>query len=136
MGLTLLQVLDSSTLFSMKFLRSDLQKLFAAQLAPYGLRGIFSGAGSLDPSWQSCGDLLIYQNLGLAMSPRRTLELIRYAAGRGHRFLNLYIFAWNITPGDLLRIVEHLDDSFCIVTPGHLLELIQQKMAHKEKGVS
>lgn len=136
MGLTLLQVLDSSTLFSMKFLRSDLQTLFAAQLAPYGLRGIFSGAGSLDPSWQSCGDLLIYQNLGLAMSHRRTLELIRYAAGRGHRFLNLYIFAWNITPGDLLRIVEQLDDSFCIVTPGHLLELIQQKMAHKEKGVS
>lgn len=136
MRLTLLQVLDSSTLFSMKFLRSDLQESFAAQLTPYGLRGIFSGAGSLSPSWQNRGELLIYQNLGLAMSPRRTLELIRYAAGRGHRFLNLYIFAWNITPGDLLRIAEQLDDSFCIVTPGRLLELIQQKRAHEESGAS
>ena len=132
MHLTLLQVLDSSTPFSMKFLQPDLQELLAAQLAPHGLRGILSGAGSLSPSWRRAG-LLIYHNLGLAMNPRSTLELIRRAAARGHRFINVYIFAWKITPGDLQQIVGQLDDSFCVVTPGRLLEIIQRETAKERE---
>lgn len=127
MQLTLLQILDSNTRFSMKWLHPGLQKLFIAHLAPYGLRGVFSGAGSISPSWHRRAGLPIYQNLGLAMTPRRTLQLIRRAAARGQRFINVYIFAWRIAPGDLLRIVKQLDDTFCLVTPGRLLELIEQE---------
>jgi hypothetical protein len=123
MQLTLLQVLDSSGWFSMKFLNSDLQKLFAA----HDLRGIFSGAGSGAPSWHQRAGLPIYQNLGLAFNPARTLSLIKRAAGRGTRFINVYLFAWSITPGDVQSIVEQLGDSFTVVTPGRLLALIQQE---------
>lgn len=123
MQLTLLQVLDSSGWFSMKFLNSDLQKLFAA----HDLRGIFSGAGSGAPSWHQRAGLPIYQNLGLAFNPARTLSLIKRAAGRGTRFINVYLFAWSITPGDVQSIVEQLGGSFTVVTPGRLLALIQQE---------
>lgn len=127
MQLTLLQVLDSNTRFSMKFLHPGLQKLFIAQLAPGGLRGVFSGAGSISPSWHRRAGLPIYQNLGLAMTPRRTLQLIRRAAARGHCFINVYVFAWRISPGDLQEIARQLDDTFCLVTPGRLLELVSKK---------
>jgi len=128
MQLTLLQILDSNTRFSMKFLHPGLQTLFITRLGPHGLRGIFSGAGSISPSWHRRAGLPIYQNLGLAMTPRRTLQLIRRAAARGQRFINVYVFAWRISPGDLLALVSQLDDTFCLVTPGRLLELIEHKL--------
>jgi len=127
MQLTLLQILDSNTRFSMKWLHPGLQKLFIAHLAPYGLRGVFSGAGSVSPSWHRRAGLPIYQNLGLAMTPQRTLQLILRAAARGQRFINVYVFAWRISPGDLFEIVKQLDGTFCLVTPGRLLELIEQE---------
>lgn len=136
MHLTLLQVLDSSTLFSMKFLRPELQKSFVAQLAPYGLRGIFSGAGSLSPSWRFRSGLPIYQNLGLATNTQRTLDLIRHTAARGQRFINVYISAWHITPGDLQRIVEQLDETFCVVTPGRLLDLVGNDLKREQISYS
>ena len=127
--LTLLQVLDSRTWlswFSMKFLNPGLQELFATQLAAGGLRGILSGAGSFFPSWSQRAGLPIYQNLGLALNPERTLSLIQSARARGIRFINVYIFAWNINPGDLQRIVEQLDGDIRVVTPARLLEFIRQ----------
>jgi hypothetical protein len=127
MQLTLLQVLDSNTRFSMKFLHPGLQRLFVMQLASCGLRGIFSGAGSVSPSWQRRAGVPIYHNLGLALTARRALTLIRRAAARGHRFLNVYIFAWQIAPHDLQELVRQLDETFCLVSPGHLLELIERE---------
>lgn len=127
MRLESLQVLDSAGWFSMKFLDPELQKFFVARLAGHGLRGIFSGAGSGFPSWRICADVPIYQNLGLALNPRCALRLIRCAAARGTRFINVYIFAWNINPGDLQLIVSALGDTFRVVTPARLLELIQQE---------
>jgi hypothetical protein len=124
MHLVVLQVLDSNTRFSMKFLHPGLQRSFVAHLTPCGLRGILSGAGSVSPFWQRRTGLPIYHNLGLALTPRRTLKLIQRAAARGQRFLNVYVFAWQISPGDLLELVGHLDETFCLVTPGQLLELI------------
>lgn len=128
MHLASLQILDSGTRFSMKFLHPGLQKLFVARLAPYGLRGLFSGAGSISPSWHRRAGVPIYHNLGLAMTPGRTLTLIRRAAACGHRFINVYVFAWRMTPGDLLRLVGQLDDTFCLVTPGQLCALIAQEV--------
>lgn len=128
MRLALLQVLDSNTRFSMKFLHPGLQKLFVVHLAPYGLRGLFSGAGSISPSWHRRVGVPVYHNLGLAMTAGRTLTLIRRAAARGHRFINVYVFAWRMTPGDLLKLVGQLDDTFCLVTPGQLCALIAQEV--------
>lgn len=127
MQLEFLQILDSNTRFSMKFLHPGLQRLFVARLAPHGLRGILSGAGSPSPSWHRRAGMPIYHNLGLALTPQRTLRLIRRAAARRHRFINVYVFAWRLSPGDLQELVGHLDDTFCLVTPGQLLELIERE---------
>lgn len=127
MHLEHLQVLDSAGWFSMKFLNPELQKLFVAHLAAGGLRGIFSGAGGSFPSWRQRADVLIYQNLGLALNSRRTLRLIKCAAARGTRFINVYIFAWNVNPSDLQLIVAQLGDNFRVVTPARLLELMQRE---------
>ncbi len=80
MQLTSLQILDGRSWFSwfsMKFLNPNLQKLFASRLAPYGLRGILSGGGSIRPSWSLRAGVPIYQNLGLALNSRRALRLIQ-----------------------------------------------------------
>ena len=129
MNLTLLQVLDSRSWlswFNMKFLDVDLQKLFVTHLAAHGLRGILSGAGSLFPSWRLHAGLPVYQNLGLALNPQRTLRLIQFARARGTRFINIYVFAWKTSPSDLQGIVEQLDGDVRVVTPARLLELIEQ----------
>ncbi|HVU71030.1 MAG TPA: GxGYxYP domain-containing protein [Ktedonobacteraceae bacterium] len=129
MSPALLQVLDSRSWlsrFSMRFLNPTLQTRFAAQLAPHGLRGILSGAGGFFPSWKLRAGLPIYQNLGLALNAQRALSLIRSAMRRGVRFINIYIFAWNISPADLQRVVEQLDGNVRVVTPMRLLELIQE----------
>ncbi len=127
MQLSLLQVLDSGTWFSMKFLSAGLQKLFVKQLGASGLRGIFSGSGNGSPSWQMCEQVPIYQNLGLALDAARAQRLIEQAARSGARFINIYIFAWKIAPEDLATIVKQLGPSFTVVTPGHLLHLITQQ---------
>jgi hypothetical protein len=127
MQLTFLQILDSSGLFSMKLRNVGLQETIAAQLVPHGLRGIFSGGGGSRPSWRGRAGVMVYQNLGLAFNPQRTLRLITRASERGTRFINVYIFAWSVTPGDLQTIVEKLGDGFEVVTPGQLLQLIEEK---------
>lgn len=129
MGPALLQMLDSRSWlswFNMKFLNPALQELFAARLSAHGLRGILSGAGGLFPSWHVRAGLPIYQNLGLALNPQRTLSLIRFAMACNVRFINVYIFAWSINPGDLQRIVQELEGKVRVVTPARLLELIQE----------
>lgn len=129
MQLNVLQVLDSGTWFSMRFLNPSLQELFVTALAPHGLSGIFSGAGSLFPSWRNRADGLVYQNLGVALNARRALHLIKWAAARGTRYINIYIFAWSITPSDLQAIVRQLGADFEVVTPGQLLVLLKQREA-------
>jgi hypothetical protein len=129
MDLKLLQVLDGQSWlswFSMSFRDPSLQELFVSQLASSGLRGILSGAGRVFPSWRQRAGLPVYQNLGLALNPQRTLRLIRSAIARGTRFINVYVFAWNITPGDLQQIARELGDEVRIVSPARLLELLQQ----------
>jgi hypothetical protein len=132
MHLSVIQVLDASTLLGMRFLNPGLQKLFAERLRACGLRGILSGSGSFNPFWQQRSGLPIYQNLGLALSPRWALRLIRLASRRGARFINIYISTWHIAPGDLQKIAQELGEGFTLVTPGHLLELIQQTASPRQ----
>jgi hypothetical protein len=130
MHISLLLVLDR-TLFSLKFLNPSLQELFAKRLKTYGLRGIVSGWGSPLPSWRQRAGLPIYQNLGMAQNPQRTLFLIEQAAKRGTRFINVCIYTWSISPSDLQDIVKQLGDGFTVVTPGELLELLNTDAKHK-----
>lgn len=125
-NLEYVQILDSRAGFSMKFLDPALQELFAGELASYGVRGIFSGAGSLFPSWRLRAGLPVYQNLGLALNPQYTLRLIQGAMAQGKRFINVYIFAWNLGLGDLQNIVQQLGDRVRVVSPARLLEMIEQ----------
>lgn len=127
MQLTLLQVLDSGGWFSMQFLDPELQKTFSAHLTAHELRGILSGAGCTVPSWHQRAGVPIYQNLGLALDAERALSLVQRSAERGTRFINVYIFAWKVTPGELRQVIERLGEGFTIVTPGRLLELIRQE---------
>jgi hypothetical protein len=124
MPVKVLQVLDSNTLMGMKFLNPGLQKLFVERLAVHGLRGIFSGSGSSRPSWQLRAGLPVYQNLGLAINPQVASRLVTRAVARGTRYINIYVFAWKVTPGDLQGIVKQLGEHVVVVTPGRLLELI------------
>jgi len=127
MPIRVLQVLDQHTFLGMKFLNPDLQKLFVERLAACGLRGILSGSGSSCPSWQMRTGVPIYQNLGLAINPRSAAHLITRAVARGTRYINVYIFAWKVTPGDLQAIVKQLGEHVVVVTPGRLLELIESE---------
>jgi hypothetical protein len=129
MGLDLIQVLDSGTLFSMKLMNADLQELFMTQLAPTGLRGIFSGWGNHYPGWSRRSCSTVYQNLGnfgFPLNAQRISRLIRQAAARGNRFINIYLFAWNTTPADLQAVMQQLGEDFSLVKPGHLLQLLEQ----------
>ena len=120
----------------MLFADPDLQRQFARALAPFGVRGIFSSAGLVNPTWAiSAEHVPIYQNLGLANSVDRTVSLIQSAASaRDDRplFLNVYVLAWTMTPSDLKQVVERLGRSpihrgtYEVVTPGTLLALITQ----------
>jgi putative glycoside hydrolase with GxGYxYP motif len=51
----------------------------------------------------------------------KTVNLVRNASAR---FLNVYIFAWKMTPSDLKQVVQQLGSEYEIVTPGRLLEMI------------
>lgn len=125
MQLSIIQMLDHSLWFgSQGFRSSTLQKACVEQLSPFGLRGVFSGAGTFFPSWHTNTGRPVYQNLGLAYSSRRTRYLIRRAAARGVMFINVYVFAWKLCPGDLLEVVAQLGEDFEVVTPSRLLELI------------
>ena len=148
-NLSLLEVLDTTFLQGigiaylsfldrrgMLFADPDLQRQFARALAPFGVRGIFSGAGLVHPTWAISAERVpIYQNLGLASSVDRTVSLIQGAASaRDDRplFLNVYVLAWTMTPSDLKQVVERLGRShdksgtYEVVTPGTLLALITQ----------
>ncbi len=142
-NLSLLEVLDTTFLQEigiaylsfldrrgMLLANTELQQQFARALAPFGVRGIFSGAGLVNPTWSiSAEHVPIYQNLGLANSVDRTVSLIQSAASaRDDRplFLNVYMLAWTMTPSDLKQVVERLGSNYEAVTPGTLLAMIAQ----------
>jgi hypothetical protein len=116
----------------MAFTDEGCQQRFVQALIPYGLRGLFSGAGLSKVAWKKINGIPLYQNLGLADSVASTLQLIRDAtAAYSQRplFLNVYILAWKVTPSDLKQIVQQLGSSYQIVLPSTLLALLDETIS-------
>jgi hypothetical protein len=126
MNLTILQVLDASLLGDLAVLNKDLQQRYVEGLKPYGLKGILSGFGLSRARWNNISGVPVYQNLGLADSVDKTVRLIRNAS-TASRFLNVYIFAYKMSPSDVKQVMQQLGNEYAVVTPGRLLEMISDK---------
>lgn len=77
--------------------------------------------------WRVVAGMPVIKNLGLAKSVAHTLELIKNntpAQAQQPAFLNVYIFAWSMTPADIGKVIQGLDDRYTVVTPGQLCALI------------
>src|SRR6266581_8196212 len=120
MKLSVIEVLDTGLGPSMAFINDDLQEEYVEVLAPFGLRGILSGSGQTQSSWRIVSGVPVLQNLGLADSVNKTVNLVRNAS---EQFLNVYVLAWSMTPSDLKQVVEQLGDEYEVVKPGQLLEM-------------
>jgi hypothetical protein len=119
MKLNVIQVLDSGS--GQAFVDPGLQTAYVDVLAPFGLKGILSGSGQTQSSWKNVSGVPVLQNLGLADSVSKTVNLIRNASAQ---YLNLYIMAWTMTPSDLQTVVQQLGNEYAFVTPGRLLAMI------------
>jgi hypothetical protein len=111
----------------MAFTDEGVQQRFVQALVPYGLRGLFSGAGLDKVEWKKIDGIPCYRNLGLADSVAKTVQLIRdTAAAHSQRplFLNVYILVWSMTPSDLKQVVEQLGPGYQLVLPSTLLALL------------
>jgi GxGYxYP putative glycoside hydrolase C-terminal domain/GxGYxYP_N second domain/GxGYxYP third domain/GxGYxYP_N 1st domain len=145
MGMTTLEILDTDPLQSsglpvvakisstgMAFTDEIYQQRFAEGLAPFGLRGLVSGAGLRKVSWKKVAGVPLYQNLGLADSVGKALRLIRHAATTNTQrplFLNVYLLAWNITPSNIRQIMQRLSGDFEVVLPGTLLATLAETLS-------
>lgn len=145
MNLTTLEVLDTDFWQSsglpflpnlrqtgMAFTDERCQRSFVQALVPFGLRGLFSGAGLSSVGWKKIDGVPLYQNLGLADSVTKTVQLIRAAvAAHSQRplFLNVYMLAWMITPSDLKQIVQQLGPGYQLVLPSTLLALLAKTIS-------
>lgn len=156
MNLSLLEILDSSMLgagglqllegllemsqqVSQVFSDDQLQQQFAQALAPYGVRGLLNSSGTSNPEWKLVDSMPIYRNLGNVNSfssatgvtgVSQAVSLIKNTVANMQQrplFLNVYIVAWNMTPGDLKQIVQQLGSDYEIVTPGTLLAMLRQQ---------
>ncbi len=141
LGITTLEVLDSDVVYSsglpiiskislngMAFTDSERQRAFVQELAPYGLRGILSGAGFVlkKAGWQNVAGLPLYQNLGLADSVENTINMIKLAVMLSRQrplFLNLYILAWKMGPTQLQQVMQRLGNDYEFVLPRTLLAM-------------
>jgi GxGYxYP putative glycoside hydrolase C-terminal domain/GxGYxY sequence motif in domain of unknown function N-terminal len=129
MNLRVIEVLDASLWPSMAFFNQRLQQIYVEALAPFGIRGVLSGAGMRGSSWRIVSGVPVLQNLGLAGSVDKTVGLIRNAMQQTTsqapaQFLNVYILAWSMTPSDLKQVIQQLGDGYEVVTPGRLLQMI------------
>jgi GxGYxYP putative glycoside hydrolase C-terminal domain/GxGYxY sequence motif in domain of unknown function N-terminal len=121
MKLSVVEVLDTGLGPSMAFVNHDLQDKYVEGLVPYGVKGILSGSGQTQSSWRNVSGVPVLQNLGLADSINKTVNLVRNASAQ---FMNVYILAWSMTPSDLKQVIQQLGSGYEVVTPGRLLEMI------------
>ncbi|HLI06419.1 MAG TPA: GxGYxYP domain-containing protein [Ktedonobacteraceae bacterium] len=145
MNLSLLEILDSTPLESsglpvlgglratgQAFSNEQLQEQFVQALAPYGVQGLLSGSGTGNPEWKLVDGMPIYRNIGLANNVSQTVSMITNAASYMRQrplFLNVYIMAWNMKPGDLKQVAQQLGSGYEIVTPGTLLAMLRQQQS-------
>lgn len=119
MKLSIIQVLDSGS--SQAFVNPGLQTTYVDVLAPYGIKGILSGSGQKQSTWEKISGVPVIQNLGLADSVSKTVSLIKNASAQ---YLNVYVMAWTMTPSDLQQVVQQLENQYMIVKPSTLLGMI------------
>ena len=126
MNLNMIEMLDTGLLLSQAFINQGLQQEFVKVLAPFGLRGVLSGSGQVRSSWKNIAGIPILQNLGLAASVDKAVNLVRNATLKAGnpQFLNVYIVAWSMTPSDLKQVIQQLGNEYEVVTPGKLLAMI------------
>lgn len=106
---------------------TNLQLRLIQGLLPYGLHGFLNGAGTSTPEVHVVQGVPVYQNLGLADSITKTLELVRNAASSNQQrplFLNVYILAWSMTPSDIKQVIQQLGSQYVAVAPGTLMTMI------------
>ena len=142
MHMTTIEILDSDMLYrtglpllsrvslrGMAFTDSRMQQSFARGLAPYGVRGVLSGAGFWlrKPRWEFVAGIPLYHNLGLADTVERARWLIKRAESalpQRPLFLNLYVIAWSMSPTQLKQVAESLGEEYEIVLPRQLLQML------------
>jgi hypothetical protein len=152
MNMTTLEVLDASLLQSsglplasyinlngMVLSDEARQRAYVKALAPYGLHGILSGSGMLVPQSKIVDDIPLYDNLGLASGVQATVAMIKGASllhKRRPSFMNVYVLAWNMTPSDLLQVMEQLGGEYEAVLPGTLLAMLahERDKAHEAEA--
>lgn len=126
MNLAVLEILDAGLLGNLAFTAKDMQQRFVEALAPFGLKGMLSGGGLTRARWNIFSGVPIYQNLGLADSVEKALKLIRNASPTA-KFLNVYVFAFKMSPTDLKQVAQQLGSEYQVVTPGTLLAMIAKE---------
>jgi len=131
MNLRVIEALDTGSFLSMAFVNQSLQQVYAKALAPFGVRGVLSGAGQTRSSWNNAAGIPVLQNLGLAGSVGKAVNLVIDATLRAEtqaasQFLNVYILAWSMTPSDLRQVMQQLGSEYEVVTPGRLMTMIEQ----------
>jgi hypothetical protein len=119
MKLNIIEVLDSG--LSQAFVNPGLQAIYVDVLAPFGVKGILSGSGQTRSSWKKVSGVPVLQNLGLADSVSKTVNLVRNASAQ---YLNVYVMAWTMTPTDLQQVIQQLGKLYVFVKPSRLLEMI------------
>ncbi|HXZ03859.1 MAG TPA: hypothetical protein VEH81_03445, partial [Ktedonobacteraceae bacterium] len=119
MKLNVIQVLDTGS--GQAFVNQGLQAAYVKELTPFGLQGILSGSGQAQSTWKNVSGVPVLQNLGLADSVNKTVNLIRNATAQ---YLNVYVMAWTMTPAALNQVVQQLGNQYEIVKPSRLLEMI------------
>ena len=119
MKLNVIQVLDSGS--GQAFVNPGLQTAYVDVLAPFGVKGILSGSGQTQSSWIKVSGVPVLQNLGLADSVSKAVNLVK---GASAQYLNVYVMAWTMTPSDLKQVVQQLGNAYEIVKPSRLLEMI------------
>jgi len=119
MKLSVIEVLDTGS--GQAFTNPGLQAEYVNVLSPFGVKGILSGSGQKQSSWSIVSGVPVLQNLGLGDSVNKTVNLVKSASAR---YLNVYIMAWSMTPSDLEQVIQQLGNTYEVVTPGRLLEMI------------
>ncbi|HEU0001151.1 MAG TPA: GxGYxYP domain-containing protein [Ktedonobacteraceae bacterium] len=127
MDLHSIEVLDG--LLSRLFPFRAWQEQYAKSLSPFGVRCILTGDSYRRGDWRVVSGVPVIKNLGLAKNAAQTLALIQNNTPvqiQGPAFLNVYIYAWSMTPTDISKLVQGLDNRYTVVTPGQLGALIAQ----------
>ncbi len=125
MDLRTIEVLDG--LLSRLFPYRPWQEQYARSLSPFGVRGILSSDSYARGGWRIVAGVPVIKNLGLVKSVAHTLELIKNntpAHVQSPTFLNIYVYAWIMTPTEISKVIQGLDNRYEVVTPGQLCALI------------